>query len=160
MSVVGQETITEKIPKWESDLWFYISYGDGMHCPFRDHCQTRKRGSWCADDYAEQLNQFVDIEQFNGSGCNFVASGSCDVIFEWVRMLASKYLELGGITNPPVPMELISLIVKQQVEVRTLPLKACHGALWHFKDDWIIHLNSEETLTMNRFFYSTRLSIY
>ena len=27
--------VAEKIPRWQAELWSYISSGDGMHCPFR-----------------------------------------------------------------------------------------------------------------------------
>jgi len=36
---------TGKTPKWESELWSYISQGDGEHCPEYSQCQVRLRGN-------------------------------------------------------------------------------------------------------------------
>jgi Zn-dependent peptidase ImmA (M78 family) len=61
-------------------------------------------------------------------------------------MLAIKYLEKAGFSQPPVPTELIRCFdVSPPIEVRLLPLKAYHGAVWHLEDGWVIYLNTNDT---------------
>jgi hypothetical protein len=52
-----------KIPKWETELWTYVSSGDGERCPLRDDCQVIKACAWCPDDNKEHLNQFLEQDE-------------------------------------------------------------------------------------------------
>ena len=62
------------------------------------------------------------------------------------KKLAGKCLDKAGIDSPPVTEDIIPLIhTGHPIEVRTLPLKVSHGAVWHIGDEWIIHLNSNDT---------------
>ena len=142
----------KRIPKWESELWSYISSGDGAHCPFYNDCGIRLRGKWCPDDNRENLNRVLDYEQSEPDFYDSTGCGGCGGIFKMVEMLAQKYLEMGKIHSPPVPTALIALCDKRHaVEVREVSLKAYHGAIWWLGDRWVIQLNSNESTSKKRF---------
>jgi len=67
-------------------------------------------------------------------------------------MMAQKYIKMGKVRCPPVPTVLIALIDRRgSTEVRELPLKAYHGAIWHPKEGWIIQLKANDTSAVKRF---------
>ena len=69
-----------------------------------------------------------------------------------VEMLAQKLLKKGGVYCPPVPTKLIRLVDEQRpVEVRLVPLKAHHGAIWRLREGWIIQLKDDATPASKRF---------
>ncbi len=141
-----------KTPKWESELWSYVCSGDGMHCPFYSHCHIRLDGKWCPDDNREHIERLLDDEQCNLSDCDFIECGTCGGIFKMVEMVSQKYLEKGRIHCPPVPTELISRFdIGHAVEIRTIPLKSYHGAIWRLREGWIIQLNKNDTSARKRF---------
>ena len=141
-----------KIPRWEAELWSFISSGDGEHCPFYNHCHIRQGGDWCPDDNRERLNQLLDFEQFHLINYNSIKCGACGGIFKMVEMLAQKYLIIGRVSCPPVPTELILLADEQHtIEVRLVPLKAHHGAIWRLREGWIIQLKGDAAAASKRF---------
>ena len=160
MSVVGVEDMTlEKIPKWESELWSYMSSGDGVNCPVYDDCKTRQHGGWCFSDNKEMFSGLYGTHVISGSSGD---ENELDVfrrlfehkfprrwipgrIFQLVEALANKYVKKAKLNQPPVITEPISQFdINPSIEIRTLPLKAYHGALWHLEDGWVIHLNAED----------------
>jgi Zn-dependent peptidase ImmA (M78 family) len=67
-------------------------------------------------------------------------------------MLAIKYQAKAGIDRLPVPNDLITQAADNlPIEVRQVPLKAYHGAVWRLSDCWLIHLNSNDTPARQRF---------
>ncbi|MBA7706562.1 hypothetical protein ES703_115416 [subsurface metagenome] len=69
-----------------------------------------------------------------------------------MERLAHRLLNSGGVCHPPVPSELFSLADEEHpIEVQFLPLKACHGALWHLNGIWIILLRNDDTPATKRF---------
>lgn len=140
-----------KIPKWESELWSSMSNGDGKHCPLYDDCRIRRKGGWCADENRRNLNWFNDKGFYFGS-FDFIKSGTCYGEFKLVEMLAQRLLKKGVVNDPPVPTELISLVDSRlPVEIRLLPLKACHGAIWRLNDGWVIQLKEGDSPATRRF---------
>jgi len=144
-----------KIPKWEAELWSYLSSGDGERCPLRTHCRTKLACGWCPDENKERLNQFLEQDKVTLQSCDFIEtniSGQTGRLFLLVELLAQKYLQLGRVQCPPVPIALIGSIVQGSItEVRHLPLKAYHGAIWHPNEEWIVQLKADDTLGMKRF---------
>ncbi len=147
---------TGKTPRWESELWSYISQGDGQHCPAYSHCQVRLKGEWCADDNREVLEKlYTDNnfrpEKYPGLG-NAMTNDGMNSLGSRIKKLANKYLKEGNCHCPPVPAELISLVDKQYpVEIRLLPLKSYHGVIWCLGRIWVIQLNSNDTPAVRRF---------
>jgi len=143
-----------KIPRWESELWSYVSSGDGMRCPLYSHCQVRQKGGWCPDDNKKRLSLFLNERQFNLSNYDFIqseAKGFCRP-FQLVEMLTQRYLKMRGVHSPPAPTDIISLADEQRpVEIRLLPLKVYHGAIWRLREAWIIQLKDDATSASRRF---------
>jgi len=146
---------TGKTPSWESELWSYMSSSDGQHCPAYSHCQVRLKGEWCADDnrgVLEKLYRDDDFRPEKYSTIEEATHSGASVMAKRIEMLARRYLKQGNCHCPPVPTELISLADEQHpVEVRLLPLKAYHGAIWHLKEGWLIQLNSNDAPAVRRF---------
>ena len=103
------------------------------------------------------MNEFLDDEnrdlsdpssvEFKFSRCP--ESGR---IFKLVRELAIMYREKAGIDRVPVPTDLITYGTDGlPIEVRKLPLKAHHGAIWRLNDCWMVQLNSNDTAARQRF---------
>jgi len=56
-------TTVGKIPRWEAELWSYVSHGDGIHCPVYQSCHLRLQGEWCLsehEEYYQLMNDFLD----------------------------------------------------------------------------------------------------
>jgi len=145
---------TGKIPEWESELWHLISNSDGTHCPHATKCETRGHGNWCLDNYKDAIAglygkytqglQRDDIERFMAEINQYLpARVSCGRVFELIDALANKYLEKAAITEPPVPVNVIDYLeIDKPVEIRLIPMKAYHGAVWDLDEGWIIQINS------------------
>ena len=144
--------VVEKVPRWESELWSYVSSGDGERCPFYDDCHIRQTGQWCPDDNKERLAQLENETQFELSKYNSIECGTCGGIFRLVEMLSQRWLKKARVHCPPVPNEIVSLVDERYpVEIRPLPLKAYHGAIWCLSDSWIIQVRNDDTPAVQRF---------
>lgn len=146
----------KKVPKWESDLWGYLSSGDGMQCPTYNRCQKRLKGGWCPSDNLDRIACLLDDRQFKISKYPFIGSTGdaqfCGRVFRLVERLAEKYLKRAGVHCLPVPAEMVSLADEQHpVEIRPVALRTCHGAIWHLKDGWVIQLKASDTSRKKRF---------
>jgi hypothetical protein len=143
-----------RIPKWEAELWSYVSSGDGMRCPLRKYRPVREKGTWCPDEYRERLNRLLDEKRFNFNSYAFIdseAGGVCRLC-QLVERLAEAYLEAGNALGPPVSTELVMLVDPQNpVEIRQLKLKAYHGAIWSQQDGWVIQVKDSDTAPTMRF---------
>ncbi len=144
-----------KIPRWESELWAYISSGDGEHCPLSDHCEVRRNGDPCLDDNRgdfDTIRKLLDSGQLSKRVINYPDYWNPGRIFNLIEMLAQECLEKGNVIRPPVPMALVSLFDKTHaIEVHPLPLKSYHGAIWRLKDRWVIQLRDKDTLARRRY---------
>ena len=144
--------MTQRIPRWESELWSYISSSDGAHCPMCGCCQVKQKGGWCPSDFREQVGRLVDTRYSNLRDYDSIGRMTSCRIFELVEMLAQKYIKRRDVYYPPVPTELVSLADEQHpTEVRLVPLTAYHGAIWHLKGSWIIQLNENDAPATRRF---------
>ena len=147
-----------RVLKWESQLWSYISSGDGVHCPTRDTCKTRQHDGWCFDDNKEMFSGLYGPYVIDSSSDeneldafrslfegNFPRKWKPGIIFQLVEALANKYIKQAKFNQPPVTIELIRQIaINPGIEIRPLPLKAYHGAVWHLENGWVIHINNED----------------
>lgn len=81
-----------KVPKWESELWGYLSSGDGMRCPVYSRCQNRLRGDWCPSDNINHITHLLDDRRFNISKYTSIiggiAGGECGRVFQLVERMA------------------------------------------------------------------------
>lgn len=142
----------ERDPRWESELWSYVSTGDGARCPIYSHCQVKRRGGWCPGDNIECFNQLLDISQFNPSNYDAIGDVTPCRIFQLVEMLAENFLRKGKVHCPLVPTTLLALTDEQRsIEVRLVPLTVHHGAIWRLKDSWVVQLNANDMPATRRF---------
>ena len=147
-----------KTPKWESELWSLLSKGDGVTCPLYDIDKNGHCSKWCFNDGKEMFIKLYGTYVV-GSSSN---ENELDVvrklfdhkfprkwvpgrIFQLIEILANKYIKQAKLTQPPVITELIKQFdISPRIEVRPLPLKAYHGAIWHLEDGWVIHINNRD----------------
>jgi len=109
------------------------------------------------EEYYQLMNDFLDDEvpdltdpagiEFEFRGCRHMGR-----IFSLVRRLAVRYQMEGGVGRLPVPADLIIHGGDGcPIEVRQIPLKAHHGAIWQLNDCWVVQLNSNDTPARQRF---------
>lgn len=140
---------TGKTPKWESELWSYVSCGNSIHCPLIGECES-KRNFLCSEEVWKHTQRLIDKEQFNINSVDFTkvqieGEGPCRVL-HLVERIAEKYVKMGGIDSPPVPTVLIGLFDRRySVEVRLVPLTIYHGAIWKIDRSWVVQLNKNDT---------------
>lgn len=156
--------VGRKTAKWEFELWSYLSKGDGINCPLCDDCEIKQNGGLCLDDHKDKLGKLyggtplsVDfdterIDDFNKVvGNHFLENWVPGPIFQLVERLANKYIEQSNIAQPPVPAQIVDRFdIDRPVEIRHVSLKAYQGAVWYTDGSWVVHLNSQEPLEMQR----------
>jgi hypothetical protein len=149
-----------KTPRWESELWSYLSSGDGINCPMYSKCQLRGNNVRCFsenDRYFKFVNEFIDKDRIDLDNLARIKSEiptcpSSGRIFKLVRSLANRYLEEAGIRQPPVPSNVITRAHGDiPIEVRQVPLRAYRGAVWRLNDCWVVQLNSHDSTARQRF---------
>lgn len=158
MSGAGRENSTGNRPDWENRLWRYVGSGDGTSCPLRNRCRYRIDGGWCPDDNKELISRAIDKPDFDIGSLDFIKGGSgvrCRMGFV-LELLARRYfreyIDLCGIDQPPMPAELVARIdMQHNIEVREIPLKAYHGAIWRHNDEWVIQLKGNDSSATKRF---------
>jgi hypothetical protein len=144
--------LDQTVPNWESQLWSFVGSGNGLVCPIYHRCYIRARGGWCPNKYLDKLNNMLDTQDYRPEDFDFLKYDTYCLMFRMLEKLAQKFLRTGGVYTPPVPDDLITVLnLPGKVEVRVVPLRACHGAVWQLRDGWIIHLSSNETSAMKRF---------
>ena len=144
---------TGKTPKWESELWSYLSTGDGEHCPMQGHCRVKLEGGWCCDDNKPIIKQLFGDERFRPEKYSIIGNILCfqSDIGRRIERLACEYLEKWNVSGPPVPEELALLADEQRaIESRMLPLTTYSGGLWLLDDEWVIHLNRNDSPARQR----------
>ncbi len=156
-----------RIPEWESELWSYVSSGDGANCPLYHKCHVRREGGCYISDSNKDIQNIcrlidadTDADEAEAEAALSPAWGGigcfrCDRpgrIFQLATMLARKYLEKAKVHSPPVPTSIISVADDNRpIEVHQVPLKAYRGAIWRLNDRWVIQLRSADTLARQRF---------
>lgn len=132
------------LPGWERKLWSFACGIKSAQLSICRGCTEREKGSYCVIDNIKGL-----AELRGGRGRLAALSPLRQLdhcrFHQCARALAQKCLDKAGIDRPPVPDEIVYQIdPKKRIEVRLLPLKRYHGALWHIDDSWIIYLNSND----------------
>jgi hypothetical protein len=148
-----------KSPRWLTELWEYLSRGDGIKCPIYQSCQLRLNGAWCVSDheeYFESRNEFLDddesdLSKIAGIDFELPLCATAERILNLVRKLANKYRFEAGISRLPISDNIVTRAYDNlPIEVRLLPLKAYHGAVWRLSDCWLVQLNSNDTFARQR----------
>jgi hypothetical protein len=149
-----------RTPKWESELWSYLSRGDGINCPMYPSCPLRVENVRCYNEntgYFKLVSEFIDEERLEldnptGVKFEFPTCPSSGRIFRLVSKLAHRYLKEAGINRPPVPTGLITRAEGDvPIEIRQVPLKAYRGSVWRLNDCWVVQLNNRDSTARQRF---------
>jgi len=127
---------------------------EGRHCKCRHEDTCPDAGSeWChrlvrKDGSVRQTK----LEPPDMRNCLYSDKPGCCWVLEAVETLANDYLTRAGVPAPPVPSELIDLFDEsRKVEVRLVPLKALHGAVWLLGKEWVIQLNGRDPQCVRRY---------
>ncbi|UCH50675.1 MAG: ImmA/IrrE family metallo-endopeptidase [Chloroflexota bacterium] len=148
-----------KVPKWESELWSYISRGDGENCALYSHCQDRLSGKWCISENKELVELLLrdshkrlpDTDDAPVNYDTVIKFVDCK-IFNLVDTLAQSFVRKGKVRCPPVPSELASMADERYpIEIRLIPLARLSGAIWGLKESWVIQLNRNDPPNIRRF---------
>jgi len=113
----------------------------------------RKEQDWCFGEHIAEINQVMEDRTFKAARYDFVKPEPriLGKPFRLAERLACKYLKKAKVCKPPVPVKLASLVDPEyEVEIRSVPLKSYHGAIWHLKDKWVIQLKSGDSSMINR----------
>jgi hypothetical protein len=159
LNVVEPNNTKLGIGEWESELWSLINIGDGVYCPLQDTCQNGDNPNICLnknEDYSKALHEFLDSDHLiTPPFTDFPKFPMCSVnskLFMLVTELAKKYVKRIDPRLLPVPWVSDQEICSgRPVEIREVPLKYAHGAVWSLKDAWVIHLNSRDSSARKRF---------
>ena|SRR4030067_600371 len=145
---------------WENDLWSLINVGDGTNCPLYESCKHRKHYKDCLSRdiaYGDAMHQFLDndflvLPLSYDKLPKIPACFEFSRIFDLVRKLAHSYTKIIGLKEIPVETDIVNVCDNQPIEVRLVPLKSAHGAVWRLqKDGWVIHLNSRDSSARRRY---------
>ena len=147
--------------KWETELWSYMSHGDGLSCPDYESCQYRLNGYRCICDNEEFLDEerrFIDKENLDfalfsiNSSDEYYGCLTMGKIFKLVIRLADKYRgRIEPFCHQIIADSTNIYCDAIHMEVRRIPLKAHCGAVWQLNDGWVIYLNSNNGSARQRF---------
>lgn len=161
MSDVELKNIKRRNGDWENELWSLINNSDGINCPLYESCKYRENGNHCLSkdlEYVDVMHKFLDSDSLilPPSLKTLPETPSCIAnsrIFKLIIQLARSYSQKLGLKEIPVSTVISGKVdLNQPVEVRLVPLKFTHGAVWGLKKDgWVIHLNSEDSPARRRF---------
>jgi hypothetical protein len=150
-----------KTPRWESELWSYLSSGDGTNCPMYQSCTIRGDNNInCFSknlEYFKLIGEFIDEDRIELDSpaivkYKFFPCPRSGRIFKLLRKLAHRYLKEAGINSPPVPTGLITRAEGDvPIEIRQVPMKAHRGSVWRLNDCWVVQLNSHDSTARQRF---------
>lgn len=119
-----------------AELW------SGKNCPHETECACRT-SSWCPEAGRRKFDGEGDYPMTHLTGCSFAYDHCCCRVLDEIEELADKYLKQACISEPPVPMDIITLFdPKRPIEIRRLPLRRFLGCTWLVDKEWVIHLNS------------------
>jgi len=125
-----------------------VTLAEGKHCQCRDEDSCpHTGGEWCHRLSTKGNNPIPELlPQPDALRCLYSDRPACCWVLAEVETLANEHLAEAGISNPPVPSELINIFDKSsKIEVRLVPsLKTLHGAVWHLDREWIMQLNARD----------------
>jgi len=123
----------------------------GHGCPHETQCSCRTK-NFCPRSRGKRFAGKHDYPMLHIAGCSLGHNHCCCRILDEIESLAAGYLRQAAVVEPPVPVEVVRLFDPDRTtELRALPLKAYLGCVWFLEDEWVIHLNSNEPPTTNRF---------
>jgi hypothetical protein len=153
-----------KLTIQESELAYYPGAEKGIFCPRLTNCESKEKPTFCscpllavrpdADARCQNcLSCCLDLKIRNKpdpSACRTGTHSDCynapDRNNRKLELLALSCLRKGDIKIPPVPADLLGTFDSScEINVRALPLKNCHGALWRTSRSWEVYINARES---------------
>lgn len=123
----------------------------GTRCPHENDCACRT-SDWCPKASGIRFEEDPDYPMLHLAGCSMGYSRCCCRVLDEIESLSNELLMNAGIGGPPVPIEMIHLCdSRRPIEIRPFPLKAYFGCAWFLRNEWVIHLNSNDPPEVNRF---------
>ncbi len=140
------------LPNFEGLLGVILTEGRHCKCRAEDSC-PHAGGEWCRNLTTKgNALRLAQLPQPDAQRCLYGDAPACCWVLAEVEKLASEYLARAGVPSPPVPSELIDVFDEsRKVEVRLVPLKALHGAVWLLDRKWVIQLNVNEPRRLRRY---------
>jgi len=139
-------------PDFGSLLGVFLTEGRHCQCRAEDSC-SRAGSEWCYRLVEKDSSIRISKRELpNTRMCLYGDRPRCCWVLATVETLAEEYLARFGVLGPPVPSELIDVFDGgRKVEVRLVPLKALHGAIWFLGKEWVIQLNARESRCVRRY---------
>lgn len=131
-----------------------VTLAEGEHCQCRAEDSCSRAGSeWCHRLSTKGNNPIPGLlPRPDALRCLYSDRPACCWVLATVETLASEHLAEARISRPPVPSELINIFDKSsKVEVRLVPLKTIHGAVWLLGGEWVIQLNARDSRRRRRY---------
>lgn len=139
-------------PNFEGLLSVIATEGRNCKCQQQDTCPY-SGNEWC--HHLARKGSGIRIREHeypNTVRCLYRDRLGCCWVLAAVEKLAADYLAREGVHHLPVASELINVFDEsRKVEVRLVPLKALHGAVWLLGRDWVIQLNARESRSVRRY---------
>lgn len=136
----------DEVSKLERALLIMLAEGEGCHCLHRNTC-AHIDSEWCR--HITGKGSHVRISQYKEldiTPCLYRERPGCCWVLAAIEKLAADYLRKGAVHCPPVPSEAVTLFDgSHRIELRLVPLKVHHGAIWFLGREWVIQLNARES---------------
>jgi len=121
------------------------------YCPHETECACRT-SNWCPEARRRKSDSEGEYPMTHLTGCSFSYDHCCCRVLDEIENLADKYLNQAGVSEPPVPMDIIRLFDPQRpIEIRPIPLRRFLGCTWLVDKEWVIHLNSYSSPEVSHF---------
>jgi hypothetical protein len=138
-------------PYFQELMSVILSEGQECECPHKDTCGNLD-SAWCRHLVAEgDRVRIVDYRDLSLAQCVYRDRPGCCWVLAAVERLASEYLDQLHVKGPPVPSNLIAAFDdSREIEVRLVPLRSLHGAVWLLENDWVVQLNATDSPQIQR----------
>ena len=140
------------LPNSEALLGVVLTEGRHCKCRSEDRCPNAG-GEWCHRLVKKDGSVRISKRELpDARNCLYGDRPACCWVLATVETLAGDYLTRAEVSGPPVPSELLDLFDEsRKVEVRLVPLKALHGAVWLLGREWVIQLNGRDPQSVRRY---------
>jgi hypothetical protein len=155
-----QKSIRLNKENWENELVHLVQQIDGCNCPLERSCSLKNKDKVCLGKSPKVIHSILDFNDHDSLiGSSLLPTTPegevCQVhllLFDMVRRISQKYSKNFVSKGFPVPIDKIEgLIDDLPIEIRHVPLKRTHGAVWRLQDSWIIYLNEKDSDNRKRF---------
>jgi hypothetical protein len=123
-----------------------LAEGRTCECPHKEGCGNIGN-AWCRHivEKADGGKSFA-YRDLSVARCAYRERPGCCWVLATVERMAAGYLDRQHIDRPPAPSSLIEAFDDtRDIEVRLLPLRSLHGAVWLIENEWVVQLNATDS---------------